>query len=126
MQNFSYAHKNTQFGERETATSAFNSPRISTKIQNIREDGDALKIKLTESERKDHPARFALVEAVNVHDAALTFKPIHRLLKTDKPQLFCSRFKTSGGATAYIVTEVKSAKFLSMPIFLPAYAKRTI
>ncbi len=71
---------------------------------------DALKIKLTESERKDHPARFALVEAVNVHDAALTFKPIHRLLKTDKPQLFCSRFKTSGGATAYIVTEGKKRK----------------
>ena len=28
----------------------------------------------------DHPARFALVEIENVHDPALTFEPIHRLL----------------------------------------------
>lgn len=34
----------------------------------------------------DHPARYALVEIENVHDPALTFEPIHRLLfnvKTD-------------------------------------------
>ncbi|MCZ2291824.1 MAG: DUF1015 domain-containing protein [Burkholderiales bacterium] len=28
----------------------------------------------------DHPARFALVEVVNIHDPALQFEPIHRLL----------------------------------------------
>jgi hypothetical protein len=28
----------------------------------------------------DHPARFALVELVNIHDPALIFEPIHRLL----------------------------------------------
>jgi hypothetical protein len=28
----------------------------------------------------DHPARFALVEVVNIHDAALQFSPIHRVL----------------------------------------------
>jgi hypothetical protein len=28
----------------------------------------------------DHPARYALVEIENVHDPALTFEPIHRLL----------------------------------------------
>jgi hypothetical protein len=28
----------------------------------------------------DHPARFALVELVNLHDPALNFEPIHRLL----------------------------------------------
>jgi hypothetical protein len=28
----------------------------------------------------DHPARYALVEIENVHDSALTFEPIHRLL----------------------------------------------
>ncbi|MBF0103821.1 MAG: DUF1015 domain-containing protein [Deltaproteobacteria bacterium] len=28
----------------------------------------------------DHPARYALVELVNVHDAGLTFEPIHRVL----------------------------------------------
>ncbi len=33
----------------------------------------------------DHPARYALVEIENVHDAALEFEPIHRVLF--KPQL---------------------------------------
>lgn len=29
----------------------------------------------------DHPARFALVEIVNIHDEGIVFEPIHRLLK---------------------------------------------
>ncbi len=29
----------------------------------------------------EHPARFALVELVNIHDAGIIFEPIHRLLK---------------------------------------------
>lgn len=29
---------------------------------------------------RDHPSRFALVEVVNIHDPALRFEPIHRLL----------------------------------------------
>jgi len=41
------------------------------------------KIKPTAS--PDHPARYALVEIENVHDAALEFEPIHRVLF--KPQL---------------------------------------
>ena len=28
----------------------------------------------------DHPSRYALVEVVNIHDPALDFAPIHRLL----------------------------------------------
>jgi hypothetical protein len=37
----------------------------------------------------DHPARYALVEVVNVHDQGLEFEPIHRVLfnvKTDLAQ----------------------------------------
>ncbi len=30
---------------------------------------------------EDHPARFALVELVNIHDAGIVFEPIHRLIK---------------------------------------------
>ena len=33
---------------------------------------------LTESERQDHPARFAMAELINLHDPALVFEPIHR------------------------------------------------
>ena len=36
----------------------------------------------------DHPARFALVELVNVHDDGLTFEPIHRVLfNTDENKI---------------------------------------
>lgn len=39
-----------------------------------------IKKKLSEKEAEDHPARFALVEVVNVHDEGLKFEPIHRVL----------------------------------------------
>jgi len=39
-----------------------------------------IKIGLTDEERACHPARFALVEIENIHDDALTFEPIHRVL----------------------------------------------
>lgn len=39
-----------------------------------------VKVGLTEQEQQDHPARYALVELVNVHDAGLVFEPIHRVL----------------------------------------------
>ena len=35
---------------------------------------------IPENERNTHPARFALCEIVNIHDNALLFEPIHRLL----------------------------------------------
>ncbi|HHY83753.1 MAG TPA: DUF1015 domain-containing protein [Clostridiales bacterium] len=41
---------------------------------------DKIKERLSEDEIKNHPARFALVELVNVHDDSLVFEPIHRVL----------------------------------------------
>lgn len=38
----------------------------------------------------DHPARYALVEVENVHDAGLEFEPIHRLLFGLKTDLFAA------------------------------------
>ncbi len=35
---------------------------------------------LTETEKEHNPARFALVELVNIHDEGLEFEPIHRVL----------------------------------------------
>ena len=43
-------------------------------------------VKATESPEPDHPARYALVELVNIHDPALEFEPIHRLLAGVDPQ----------------------------------------
>ena len=39
-----------------------------------------LKQNLSEKEQQNHPARFALCEIVNIHDEALLFEPIHRVV----------------------------------------------
>ena len=39
-----------------------------------------IKGELTEEEKKTHPARYALVELVNIHETALNFEPIHRAI----------------------------------------------
>ncbi|MDE7076026.1 MAG: DUF1015 domain-containing protein [Clostridia bacterium] len=64
-----------------------------------------VKKKLTPEQAANHPARFALVEAVNIYDNALNFEPIHRLVKTDKPQAFAEGLKTNGGKKAYVVID---------------------
>lgn len=63
---------------------------------------EKIKRSLSPEEAEKHPARFALVEAVNIYDPALTFEPIHRLVKTDKPEKFVQKFKPNGGKKAYI------------------------
>lgn len=62
-----------------------------------------LKSTLSESEKKVHPARFALCEAVNIYDDALCFEPIHRLVKTRETEKFISGLKTCGGKKAYLL-----------------------
>lgn len=42
----------------------------------------------------DHPARHALVELVNVHDPALVFEPIHRVLFKVNPEKFRQSLQT--------------------------------
>lgn len=47
----------------------------------------------------EHPARFALVELVNLHDDALVFEPIHRLVEGDPASLLDAmgrRFASNG------------------------------
>ncbi len=50
------------------------------------------KSELPERERRLHPARFALVEAVNLYDPSVVFHPIHRLVKETDAEAFCSYF----------------------------------
>lgn len=65
-----------------------------------------LKKTLSPSELKDHPARFALVEVVNVHDKGLVFEPIHRVLfnvdANDIAEAFCKYYENLG-CTAQVV-----------------------
>lgn len=41
---------------------------------------EKIKKNLTEEERLNHPARYALVEMISLYDEGLTFEPIHRVL----------------------------------------------
>lgn len=47
---------------------------------------EKLKKSLTDVERQNHPARYALVELVNVHDDGLKFEPIHRVVFNIDPE----------------------------------------
>lgn len=47
---------------------------------------EKIKPTLTESQRENHPARWALAEIVNLYDPALKFEPIHRLLFNVDPE----------------------------------------
>ena len=66
---------------------------------------DKIKATLSEEEREAHPARFALCEAVNIHDAGIRFEAIHRLVKgvdaEDLSRAFAARAQGEGSATLY-------------------------
>lgn len=49
---------------------------------------EKIKRNLPESELETHPARYALAEIVNIHDEAVTFEPIHRVLLETVPRGF--------------------------------------
>jgi hypothetical protein len=49
----------------------------------------------------DHPARYALVEVVNVHDEGLTFEPIHRILFEVKDDLLAFLQQEYPGQVSY-------------------------
>lgn len=47
---------------------------------------EQIKENLAQDETENHPARYALVELVNVHDSGLFFEPIHRVLFNVSPE----------------------------------------
>ena len=70
---------------------------------------EKLKPTLTEAERLDHPARFALVELENVHDPAIAFEPIHRVLKDVDPETFRTALKKISVPSGYPIVCVTAA-----------------
>lgn len=49
---------------------------------------------LNDEEKQNHPARFALVELVNIHDSWLEFEPIHRVVFNINPENMIEEMKT--------------------------------
>jgi len=62
-----------------------------------------LKKCLTPEEQKNHPARYALVELVNVHDEGLVFEPIHRVLFNVNTEDVLNEFKAFSSSAASVV-----------------------
>lgn len=58
-----------------------------------------LKKSLSPQQLENHPARYALVELVNVHDDGLVFEPIHRVLFNVEPQALLNEFQAFYGRT---------------------------
>ncbi len=52
-----------------------------------------IKKNLNETECENHPARFCLVELENIHDTALEFEPIHRVVFNQQPQAVLDEMK---------------------------------
>lgn len=66
-----------------------------------------LKKSLPEDKIPNHPARYALCEAVNIFDGALNFEPIHRLVKTSDPEKFAQSLTFCGCGKAEIAVNGK-------------------
>ena len=60
---------------------------------------EELKEKIGEEKAKKHPLRYALCEVVNLHDDALEFEPIYRIVKTKNKYELLNKIRTA--ATEY-------------------------
>lgn len=72
-----------------------------------------IKSALSKKEIKDHPARYALVEIMNIYDEGLVFEPIHRVVFNAKEDFYEGLKKISSGDFSCIVYHNgKSEEFL--------------
>jgi uncharacterized protein (DUF1015 family) len=70
---------------------------------------DKIKVGLTEEERADHKARYALAELTNLYDEGLDFQPIHRVM-IDAPD-FVEKLKGAVNGGDHIVVFDKSCEY---------------
>ena len=75
-----------------------------------------IKNSLDKESRKNHPARFALVEIINIYDEALELHPIHRNILNCNPDEFCKNLQNhlTGNGTLTVITPTGERK-LSCP-----------
>ena len=85
---------------------------------------DNLKPSLTDEEIKNHPARFALCELVNIHDDALEFEPIHRVvfgidaddIISSMEEFYDVSYEDNGGQHfVYVLDGVKKDVYINNP-----------
>ena len=77
-----------------------------------------LRMDLTEEERENHPARFALCEAESVWDEGVIFHPIHRVIFGAEPRILLEtmekKLQVEGGRQVKIVSGGRIAGTLSV------------
>lgn len=77
---------------------------------------DKIKLNLSPKERKTHPARYALVEALNIYDEGLIFEPIHRVVFDVEDDFIPGLNKALGGEySSYTYTKEGGKAELKMP-----------
>ncbi|MCR5761564.1 MAG: DUF1015 domain-containing protein [Sphaerochaetaceae bacterium] len=63
---------------------------------------------LSEEERKNHPARFCLVELENIFDPGLVFEPIHRVLFNVPEDVFIKELEKNADGIEYETVKCKN------------------
>lgn len=77
---------------------------------------DKIKVNLSDKERKIHPARYALVEALNIYDEGLIFEPIHRVVFDVEDDFIPGLNMALGGEySSYTYTKEGGKAELKMP-----------
>ena len=81
---------------------------------------DKIKVNLSDKEKENHPARYALVEALNIYDEGLIFEPIHRVV-FDPEDDFVPGLKQvlKGENKTYIFGEAFGKEEISIPKVAP-------
>ena len=75
-----------------------------------------VKKNLSEKERENHPARYALVEANNLYDDGIIFEPIHRVMfNVDKEFENELRNKVDGEFVSFTYSKEEGKKELKLP-----------
>ena len=70
---------------------------------------EALKPNLTPEQQREHPARYALVELENIHDPAISFAPIHRVVKEVEPEKLLARLRDASVQSGYPIRCITAA-----------------
>lgn len=77
---------------------------------------DKIKVNLSKKERENHPARYALVEALNIYDEGLIFEPIHRVVFNAGDEFLKGLRKVLNGEfESYSFTQENGKEKLMMP-----------
>ena len=71
---------------------------------------EEIKARIGKEAAATHPARFAMVELGNIHDASLEFEPIHRLATHVNPEALLEKLKPFEGSCGHRISWVAGEK----------------